>query len=299
MLPPLSIFAVLLASSVNADNEVSVLQTLHKAYPEWRPRGIVDVGANVGGWTTKVQEQFFPGVKTFMIEASPVHEEVLEETKQKFGAQVVDYNIAVLSQKDGDTVDFYSGEASTTGNSMFLENTSFFRGVKPEKRTTSKLDTVVGHMEHVDYLKLDVQGAELVVLSGATETLEKATFVQLEVSVVEYNQGGACWHEVDHVLRRNGYYLYDFGDPSRNQKLFHTEGIGQIDLLYVKTNSMSLPKWLIDNNVAFCGSNRIGLDAVPLEGSINLVVCGVVSAAFVFGYLAGNFRKARTGTKQN
>ena len=235
-----------------------------------------------------------------MIEASPVHEQVLEETKQKFGAKVVDYKIAVLSQKDGATVDFYSGESSTTGNSIFLENTSFFRGVKPEKRITAKLDTIVEHMEHIiDYVKLDVQGAELVVLSGASETLEKATFVQLEVSVVEYNQGGACWYEVDHVLRQRGYYLYDFGDPSRNQKLFHTKGIGQIDLLYVKPNSMSLPKWLIDNNVEFCGSNRIGVNAVPLKRSINLVLCGAAMAAFIGGYMAGTIRKGRNGTKQN
>lgn len=296
-----STFALLLASAANADNEVSVLRSLHKAYPEWKPRGIVDVGANVGGWTTKVQENFFPGVKTFMIEASPAHEKILEETKEKFGAQVIEYKIALLSEKNGDTVDFYSGDSSTTGNSMFKEKTKFFRDIKPDKRITAKLDTIVGHMEHVDYVKLDVQGAELVVLSGATETLKKATFVQLEISVVEYNHGGACWHEVDHVLRRNGYFLYDFGDASRNQKLFRTKGIGQIDLLYANPSSSSLPQWLVDNNVEFCGSNRIGLDATSVEGErgVNLKLCCALVAAFLGGYLAGNFKKTRNGTKQN
>jgi hypothetical protein len=184
---------------------------------------------------------------------------------------------------------------------MFKEKTKFFRDVKPDKRITAKLDTIVGHMEHVDYVKLDVQGAELVVLSGATETLKKATFVQLEISLVEYNHGGACWHEVDHVLRRNGYFLYDFGDASRNQKLFRTKGIGQIDLLYANPSSSSLPQWLVDNNVEFCGSNRIGLDATSVEGErgVNLKLCCALVAAFLGGYLAGNFKKTRNGTKQN
>ena len=81
-------------------------------------------------------------------------------------------------------------------------------------------------MEHIDYLKLDVQGGEFMVLAGAAETLSKATFVQLEVSFVEYNKGGACWYEVDKLLRKHGFYLYDFCDSVRNGGAFHTIGVG-------------------------------------------------------------------------
>ena len=78
---------------------------------------------------------------------------------------------------------------------------------KPVIRETIKLDTLVQHMHFIDYIKIDVQGAELLVLGGASETLTKATFVQLEVSVVEYNQGGPCWLvEMDDVLRKHGFY---------------------------------------------------------------------------------------------
>ena len=73
------------------------------------------------------------------------------------------------------------------------------------------------------------QGAELMVLLGATETLKKATFVQFEVSVIEYNKGGACLHEVDELLRRNGFYFYDSSNYVRIEETFHTKGIGQFD----------------------------------------------------------------------
>lgn len=212
-----------LTSSVYADNETNLLTKLRADYPDWKPRGIVDVGANIGGWTTGVQA-VFPGVPTLMVEASTTHNKELEETKQKF-PNVVDYKIAVLSSSDGETIDFYSMNGGGTGNSMFVEQSHHYKDIKPDKRTTSKLDTLVkkSHLDHIDYIKLDVQGAEFVVLSGAAETLSKATFVQLEVSVIEYNKGGSCWHEIDELLRQSGFHFYDSNDYNRNEGAFHTK----------------------------------------------------------------------------
>jgi len=241
---------------VFADNEVGVLTGIIRAYPDWKPRGIVDVGANQGNWTERVHKHIFPGVKTFMLEASPKRRQALEEKKKKIGPNIVDFQIAVLSSKDGDTVEFFDGEGEGTGSSIFQEQSKHFKGVIPDVRKTSKLDTLVKHMEYVDYLKLDVQGAELMVLSGATETLKRTTFVQFEVSVVEYNKGGVCWHELDAFLRQHGFHFYDSGDLMHNPIAFHTKGVGQLDMVYIKPSSDFMPKWLVDNNVKFCGSGR-------------------------------------------
>jgi hypothetical protein len=45
----------LLILSVFADNEIGIMFSLKASYPDWQPRGIVDVGANRGGWTTNAQ----------------------------------------------------------------------------------------------------------------------------------------------------------------------------------------------------------------------------------------------------
>jgi FkbM family methyltransferase len=149
--------------SVHADNEIEVLRNLHSAYPDWKPRGIVDVGANGGGWTRAVQEEgLYPGVKIFMVEAFQYHSGSLEETKKTFADGDVDYAIAVLSSKDGESVKFHSIKNNdfSTGNSMFIEQTEHYNNNDAifEYVNTTKLDTLLeDKMEHIDYLKLDVQ----------------------------------------------------------------------------------------------------------------------------------------------
>mmetsp|Transcript_4024 Transcript_4024/g.10202 ORF Transcript_4024/g.10202 Transcript_4024/m.10202 type:complete len:222 (+) Transcript_4024:287-952(+) len=164
---------------------------------------------------------------------------------------------------DGESVQFYGG--GNTGNSMFRELSHHYDNIKPDTRTTSKLDTLVTHMEHIDYLKMDVQGAELMLLQGATETLKRVTFVQMEVSVVEYNRGGACWFDLDAFMRQHGFYFYDSADYLRIPNAFHSKGIGQFDVLYVRPTSSNMPKWLQDANVSFCGSNREDKDVTETE----------------------------------
>jgi hypothetical protein len=109
------------------------------------------------------------------------------------------------------------------------------------------------------------------VLLGATETLKKATFVQFEVSVIEYNKGGACWHEVDELLRKKGFFFYDSGDHNR-MEAFHTKAIGQFDALYIKPSSHHMPSWLVDNKAVFCGSNQEGIGGGVIKKGKNICV---------------------------
>ena len=60
-------------------------------------------------------------------------------------------------------------------------------------------------MTDLDFIKIDVQGAELIVLKGATKALSRATFVQFEAGAIEYNRGGACTFQVDAFLRQQGF----------------------------------------------------------------------------------------------
>ncbi len=102
----------------------------------------------------------YPGVKTFMVEASPSHTGILDETKKKF-ENIVDFKIAVLSETDGKEVSFFDLDNGFggTGNSMFQEKSQHYDGTKPDVRITIKLDTLLKKhsVEYVDYIKLDVQ----------------------------------------------------------------------------------------------------------------------------------------------
>eukprot|EP00978_Attheya_sp_CCMP212_P048858 scaffold585537_cov216-Attheya_sp.AAC.1 len=39
-------------------------------------------------------------------------------------------------------------------------------------------------------------------------------------------------------------------------QLFHSKGIGQFDVLYIKPTSPYLPKWIKDKEASFCGAGR-------------------------------------------
>ena len=106
----------------------------------------------------------------------------------------------------------------------------------------------------VDYIKVDVQGAELLVLQGGFETLKQASFIQFESSTVEYNAGSSCFFEIDEFLRTHGFYLYHQEDPMI-QKLFKTKGLGQWDNLYVRPDSKRLPSFFQEKGGPnYCGS---------------------------------------------
>jgi len=287
----------LIHTLVQGDGEIGVFRKLKGSYPDWKPRGIIDVGANEGFWTQQMCEFVFEDkcdIPTLMIEPWEKQTEKLEVIKKKYSPHV-DFKIAFLSDKDNDSMEFYNAGGGGTGNSMFKENSRHHKDLKPQIIKTSKLDTIVNHMEYIDYLKIDVQGAELLVLKGATETLKRVTFVQIEVSLVEYNIGGVCWYEIDDFMRSNGFYLYDQADWNVHPDAFHTKGIGQLDVLYVRPSSPYMPKWLIDNKVSFCGSNRIiEIDEKKSHFSlffgIHCESCKVLLlfiTVFLFGYFTG------------
>lgn len=272
------------------DSFAGLAGNLKKAYPDWSPQAILDIGANKGTWSTNVRS-VYPHTLILMLEASDQHVSSLEETVQSIGN--AKYRIEVLSDHDGDVIPFYFNPDASTGNSMFRENTKFFAHVKPVNKIAHTLDTIVkeegetflrGESSTFDFIKIDVQGAELMVLSGGLKTLAKATFVQFEGSTVEYNSGGSCFYEIDEFLRANGFYYYDHADDLRHPMLFKTFGLGQWDMLYVNPNSEHLPKQLKQKQPRFCGSSPEKKEAkTNYEGSITYGINYDMAAIGAFG----------------
>jgi FkbM family methyltransferase len=65
----------------------------------------------------------------------------------------------------------------------------------------------------VDYIKIDVQGAELDVLSNAMLAVGTALVIQAEVSFVELYQGQPLFADVDAWLRQRGFWFHSLVDP--------------------------------------------------------------------------------------
>ena len=78
---------------------------------------------------------------------------------------------------------------------------------------------------------IDVQGAELDVLAGATETLRATECVVLEVSFFEFFHNGPLFHDVIAFMRERGFVAYDiFGFQYRPLD----GALSQVDVAFVR-----------------------------------------------------------------
>ncbi|MBO6783216.1 MAG: FkbM family methyltransferase [Alphaproteobacteria bacterium] len=79
--------------------------------------------------------------------------------------------------------------------------------VGEETVDTVRLDDVEA-ARPADFLKLDVQGAEALVLAGARDSLGEILAVQTEVNFLPIYRGQALFADVDILLRENGFAFH-------------------------------------------------------------------------------------------
>lgn len=197
----------------------------------FHPKTIVDGGAWHGDWNRMIKG-IFPGSRVLSIEANAECAPYLN---------ALEYEIALLGDKDGKSVPYYATNCGAdTGNSIFLEQTVYFSenflSVRELPMTT--LDTLCQSrgIHAVDFLKLDVQGAELIVLDGARDLLKTAEFVLLEVSILQYNAGAPLMADVTQYMDEAGFQMFDILETH-----FYSQYLNQIDILFVKKGSRYIP----------------------------------------------------------
>jgi FkbM family methyltransferase len=83
------------------------------------------------------------------------------------------------------------------------------RPVARHEVQTTRLDDI-GEIGEVDFIKLDIQGAEHAVLASSPRTLDRAVMVQTEVEFVELYKGQPLFADVDALLRARGFQFHTF-----------------------------------------------------------------------------------------
>ena len=206
-----------------------------RTFASWgyRPRFVVDVGAYVGEWTTAFRT-FFPDCRVLMVEPQEAKFDALQKVCEvNPGVRLAS---ALLNDVEG-LVDFYEMEQ---GSSMMAEMTAFPR--KALRKPAVRLDDLLAaHSDRgaPDFLKLDVQGAELKVLRGATTALAAAEFVLLETAFKPYNEGAPLVGEVIQFMADHAYSPIDIWGEHRGP----SGGLYQVDLLFINDASASVENW--------------------------------------------------------
>lgn len=131
---------------------------------------VFDIGANVGWYSLNISKEF-PEIKIHAFEPIPKTFGYLNDNIKLNGLKNITTNNFGLSNANKDVLFYYFKEGS--GNSS-LANLSNISGTEGINSKVYKLDTYIKTNNlSVDFIKCDVEGAELFVFEGARETLLK------------------------------------------------------------------------------------------------------------------------------
>ena len=167
----------------------------------------LDIGAYRGEFT-RALKSVWPNVVVQQFDADERQAEYLQD----------DAVIAILLDEERE-VDLYTipdtGWGSTTGTSVLLEKTTAYSNPIVKKSMSNTLDSFVDLSADWSkgLVKLDTQGSELMILSGAKELMKlKPAYVLLEVSIREYNVGAPKMIDVINYMAERGYAVSDILD---------------------------------------------------------------------------------------
>lgn len=168
----------------------------------FQPSLIIDVGAADG---TPELYKSYPKSKFILIEPLMEFEPVLKKLCQHLDAE---YILAGADESIGE-IEFHVHE-NFYGSSMLGEvEGSLADGVKRKVPTVRLDDVLAERIECPILLKIDVQGAELRVLRGARESLNRIDMIIMEVALISTMQEGPDFFEVIKFMEQVDFHLYD------------------------------------------------------------------------------------------
>ncbi len=197
------------------------------------PDAVVDIGANRGDWSRMVRP-IFSAAEILMVEAQTALEGELARAASEIGR--AQHRIVLLGPVGGEERAFYE---MGTGSSLLPENSNAARTVT--RSVTQTLDSLIAETlpaAQSIFLKLDIQGAELMVLAGGEVTLSRCAAVQLEVALLPYNAGAPLLAEVVAFMAARGLLVTEVAGFSRPGA-----HLVQIDLVFARHGSPLRPEF--------------------------------------------------------
>ena len=203
--------------------KINYHSTLRDLFSRGRNINVVyDIGAHKGRWT-KQHTSLLPTAKFYLFEANKEHAEKLMSRGHKIF-------IGVLSA-DGMPAKFF--KKSGTGDSLYRENTSVYSDDSFEVVPTKTLQQTAAleNLPKPNFIKLDVQGAEIDILRGAGDLLDDCSLILCECPIASYNLGAPELKEYIDFLKSLGF------SPLRVTEQHTDNGILlQIDILFLRNS---------------------------------------------------------------
>jgi FkbM family methyltransferase len=173
----------------------------------FEPSRILDVGAYQGHFV-ELARFVWPHAEIHCVEANEDCKVWLRPLNVHARYACVS-DCAVLRKFYGSTLD-----CGGAGNSLYREFTPYYcdKHLAVKEVMTTTLDAMYPS-ETFGLIKLDVQGAELEALKGATRMLQYADVVVAEASFVRYNLGAPLIDDLIRFMQDHGFLLADSTGP--------------------------------------------------------------------------------------
>ena len=200
--------------------EVSAL-VRHLGKPEqvW-----LDVGANIGYFTILIASLVGSTGEVHAFEPNPDMMKQINHSVSLNGMEQVQRNGAAVSDNSGTEAILYIplSQSGQSGQSSLLVHRDIAEKRKVSVQTISLDDYLAGIDKPADFMKIDVEGLELLVFQGMKQTLENQPpkVIICEVSDLpdclasqsELIEHLAHYHYLPHIIKGEGLFLYKSGD---------------------------------------------------------------------------------------
>lgn len=208
------------------------------AGPNWRrsfrvfdhygfhPATVFDIGVGFG---TYPLYHAYPGAFYYLADPTPESLDHMKKIARGLKCEIL--NLA-FGDHDGDAV--MEIRADIQGSTLFEE-----LGPRSVLRTQTvpvrRFDTVIGPFERPALCKIDVQGAEMMVLNGMGCRIHDIDVFIIEASTIATIKGGPEIHDVMHFMHEHGFVAFDIAGIRRRPLDGAT---AQLDIIFVAEQSL-------------------------------------------------------------
>jgi len=183
---------------------------------------ILDIGSNIGYHTTMLAKENVNS-RIISVEASPTIFKILKENcNVNKLTNIIFYNNAVTDQDDIE-INFYNRDQLSTTDKQTLKDWLVPENyIKIEKTKTVTIDSLLEReqVNKVLLLKMDIEGGEVLALTGAKYSLEQK---KIQNMMIEYHSYSAldC---IENLLKKLGYNITLHERPILYENKDHANG---------------------------------------------------------------------------
>lgn len=163
---------------------------------------VIDVGANIGIYACSIAKMIGPNGRVWAVEATPNTYLALQKNiALNNSGRIISFNAALSNQWGTTSI---ATNKSDDSQNCIADNTGGTANVVP----LAPLDEIICLPPRIALLKIDVEGAEYLVLSGAPATLARADKVLVEIYEPNLRKFGSNSREVLEHLASAGFQLF-------------------------------------------------------------------------------------------